>query len=113
MLIALAFLCNAEYYGNKGAANGRIGTSYNRHMYTTKKPIRNYNSAAKQNSLSKIEKLEKQIALNEKKIAENAEIERKTKYKGTTSFSTRDRTNQNIKLKKQLIEEKAKLRKMK
>lgn len=112
-LIALAFMCNAESYGNKGAATGRIGVSYNHQTYSTKKPVRNYNSAAKQNSISKIEKLEKQIALNEKKIAENVEIERKTKYKGTTSFSTRDKTNQNIKLKKQLIEERAKLRKMK
>ena len=115
IILALAALCsNAESYGKNGIGKRDL-TDNSTKSFARSRPAKakNYNTAAEQRALNEISKLEKQIALNEKKIAENAKIENKTGFKGTTSFSTRDKQLQNIKLRTKLIKEKENLRKLK
>ena len=115
IILALAALCsNAESYGKNGIGKRDL-TDNSTKSFARSRPskAKNYNTAAEQRILNEISKLEKQIALNEKKIAENAKIENKTGFKGTTSFSTRDKQLQNIKLRTKLIKEKENLRKLK
>ena len=115
IILALAALCsNAESYGKNGIGKRDL-TDNSAKSFARSRPskAKNYNTAAEQRILNEISKLEKQIALNEKKIAENAKIENRTGFKGTTSFSTRDKQLKNIKLRTKLIKEKQNLRKLK
>ena len=115
IILAFAALCsNAESYGKNGIGKRDL-TDNSTKSFARSRPskAKNYNTAAEQRILNEISKLEKQIALNEKKIAENAKIENKTGFKGTTSFSTRNKQLQNIKLRTKLIKEKENLRKLK
>lgn len=114
IILALAALCsNAESYGKNGIGKRDL-TDHSVKSFARSRPskVKNYNTAAEQRALNEISKLEKQIALNEQKIAENAKIENQTGFKGTTSFSTREKHLQIIKLRTKLIKEKESLRKL-